>query len=70
MKSKFGVNTTLDALDEKQRVQGSIFDLRVLTDISLSKAKICHCLMIEKVANRIDELEKPHLKLVVMHDFM
>ena len=39
-------------------------------DRSLSKAKIhCH-LMIEKVANRIDELEKPHLKLVVMHDFM
>ena len=26
--------------------------------------------MIEKVVNRINELEKPHLKLVVMHDFM
>ena len=39
-------------------------------DGSPSKAKICHCLMIEKVVNRIDELEKPHLKLVVMHDFM
>ena len=39
-------------------------------DGSPSKAKIhCH-LMIEKVANRINELEKPHLKLVVMHNFM
>ena len=26
--------------------------------------------MIEKVVNRIDELDQPHLKLVVMHDFM
>ena len=26
--------------------------------------------MIEKVVNRIDKLEKPHLKLAVMHDFM
>ena len=26
--------------------------------------------MIEKVVNRINELEKAHLKLVVMHDFM
>ena len=39
-------------------------------DGSLSKAKICPCLMKEKVVDRIDKLEKPHLKLVVMHDFM
>ena len=38
-------------------------------DGSLSKAKIHHCLMIEKVVDRIDKLERPHLKLVVMHDF-
>ena len=70
MKSKFGDYTTLDALAEQQRVQGGTLDLRMLMDGSLSKAKICHCLMIEKVADRIDELEKLHLKLVVMHDFM
>ena len=51
-------------------MQGGTFDLRVLTDRSLSKAKICQCLMIEKVVDRINELEKPHLKLVVMHNFM
>ena len=70
MKSKFGDYTTLDVLAEQQRVQGGTFDLRVLTDGSLSKAKICHCLLMEKVMDRIKELEKPHLKLVVMHDFM
>ena len=70
MKSKFGNYTTLDALAEQQRVQGGTFDPRVLMDRSLSKAKIHQCLMIEKVVNRINELEKPHLKLVVMHDFM
>ena len=26
--------------------------------------------MIEKVVDRINDLEKPHLKLVVMHNFM
>ena len=26
--------------------------------------------MIEKVVDHIDELDQPHLKLVVMHDFM
>ena len=26
--------------------------------------------MVEKVVNHIDELDQPHLKLVVMHDFM
>ena len=70
MKSKFGDYTTLDVLAEQRRVQGGTFDPRVLMDRSPSKAKIHHCLMIEKVVNRIDELEKPHLKLVVMHDFM
>ena len=43
---------------------------QVLMDGSLSKAKIHRHLMIEKVVNRINELEKLHLKLVVMHDFM
>ena len=70
MKSKFGNYATLDALAEQQRVQGGTFDLRVLTDGSLSKSKICQCLMIEKVVDRINELEKSHLKLVVMHNFM
>ena len=70
MKSKFEDYTTLDALAEQQRVQGGIFDPRVLMDGSPSKAKIqCH-LMMKKVMERIDDLEKPHLKLVVMHDFM
>ena len=46
------------------------FDPRLLTDESLSKPKICHHLMMEKVMDRIEELEKPHLKLVVMHNFM
>ena len=70
MKSKFGNYATLDALAEQWRVQGGTFNLRVWTDGSPSKAKIHHCLMLEKVVDRIDELEKPHLKLVVMHDFM
>ena len=70
VKSKFGNYATLDALAEQQRVQGGTFDLRVLMDGSLSKAKICHHLMIEKLVDRVNELEKPHLKLVVMHDFM
>ena len=26
--------------------------------------------MIEKVVEHIDELDQPHLKLIVMHDFM
>ena len=51
-------------------MQGGAFDPRVLTDGSLSKSKICQHLMIEKVVNRIKELEKPYLKLVVMHNFM
>ena len=70
MKSKFGDYTTLDALAEQQRVQGGTFDPRVLTDRSLSKAKIHWQLMIEKVVDHIDELDQPHLKLMVMHDFM
>ena len=39
-------------------------------DRSPSKSKIHRCLMIEKVVDRINELDKPHLKLMVMHDFM
>ena len=70
MKSKFGDYATLDTLAEQQRVQGGTFDPRVLTDGSPSKAKIRRQLMIEKVVNHIDELDQPHLKLVVMHDFM
>ena len=51
-------------------MQGGTFDPRVLTDGSPSKYKICRCLMIEKVVNQINELEQPHLKLMVMHNFM
>ena len=32
--------------------------------------KIHCCLMIEKVVDRIGELDEPHLKLVVIHDFI
>ena len=39
-------------------------------DGSLSKNKICRQLMMEKVVECIDELDQPHLKLIVMHDFM
>ena len=70
MKSKFGDYATLDALVEQQRVQGGTSDPRVLMDRSPSKSKIHRCLMIEKVVDRINELEEPHLKLVVMLDFM
>ena len=70
VKSKFGNYATLDALAEQQRVQGGTFDLRVLMDGSPSKAKIHHCLMLEKVVDRINELEKLHLKLVAMLNFM
>ena len=70
MESKFGNYTTLDALAKQQRVQGGTSDLRVLMDGSPSEAKIQHHLMMEKVMDRIKELEKPHLRLVVMHDFM
>ena len=51
-------------------MQGGTFDPRDLMDGSPSKAKICHHLMMEKVMDRIKELEKPHLKLVVMQNFM
>ena len=70
MKSKFGDYATLDALAEQQRVQVGTFDPRVLMDGSPSKAKICRWLMIEKVVDHIDELDQPHLKLMVMHNFM
>ena len=51
-------------------MQGGNFDPRVLTDGSPSRNKIRQKLMIEKVVERIDELNQPHLKLLVMHDFM
>ena len=70
MKSKFGDYATLDALAEQWRMQGGTFDPRVLTDRSPSKAKIRQWLMIEKVVDHINELDQPHLKLMVMHDFM
>ena len=70
MKSKFSDYATLYALAEQWRVQGGTFNLRLLTDRSPSKSKICHHLMMEKVMDRIEELEEPYLKLVVMHDFM
>ena len=70
MKSKFGDYGTLDALAEQHRVQGGSFNPQVLMDGSPSKTKIRRQLMIEKVVDRIDELEQPHLKLMVMHNFM
>ena len=51
-------------------MQGGTFDPRVLKDGSLSKAKIHQWLKIEKVVDYINELDQPHLKLMVMHDFM
>ena len=39
-------------------------------DGSPSKNKIHRRLMIEKVVECIDELNQPHLKLIIMHDFM
>ena len=70
VKSKFGDYATLDALAEQHRVQGGNFNPQVLMDGSPSKNKIRQQLMIEKVVDRIDKLDQPHLKLVVMHDFM
>ena len=70
MKLKFGNYAMLNVLADQWKAQGSTFDPRLLMDRSLSKAKICHCLMIEKVVDRIGELDEPHLKLVVMHDFI
>ena len=70
VKSKFGNYGTLNALAEQRRVQGGNFDPRVLTDGSPSRNKIRQRLMIEKVVECIDELDQPHLKLLVMHDFM
>ena len=70
MKSKFGNYGTLDTLAEQGRVQGGSFNPRVLMDGSPSKTKIHQRLMVEKVVDHIDELEQPHLKLMVMHDFM
>ena len=60
----------LDAFAEQCRVQGGNFDPQVLTDRSPSRNKIRRRLMIEKVVEHIDELNQPHLKLLVMHDFM
>ena len=51
-------------------MQGGNFDPRVLTDGSPSRNKIRQKLMIERVVKRIDELDQPHLKLLVIHDFM
>ena len=70
MKLKFGDYGTLDALAKQHRVQGGNFDPQVLMDGSLSKTKICRQLMIEKVVDHINKLDQPHLRLVVMHDFM
>ena len=39
-------------------------------DRSPSRNKIHQRLMIEKVVEHIGELDQPHLKLLVMHDFM
>ena len=70
VKSKFGNYAMLNALADQWKAQGGTLDPRLLMDGSLSKAKICQCLMIEKVVDRISELDEPYLKLVVMHDFI
>ena len=70
VKSKFGDYGTLNTLTEQRRVHGGNFDPQVLTDGSPSRNKIRQWLMIEKVVKHIDELDQPHLKLLVMHDFM
>ena len=70
VKLKFSDCGTLDALAEQCRVQGGNFDPRVLMDGSPSKTKIRQRLMIEKVVDCINELDQPHLKLMVMHNFM
>ena len=70
MESKFGDLTTLDALADQCRAQGGMFDPRLSTDGSPSKAKICQWLMAQKVMDRIVKLGEQHLKLVVMHDFL
>ena len=70
VKSKFGDYAMLNVLADQGKAQGGTFNPRLLMDGSLSKAKICHHLMIEKVVDRIGELDEPHLKLVVMHDFI
>ena len=70
MKLKFSDYAMLNALAGQWKAQGGMFDPRLLRAGSLSKAKICHCLMMEKVVDRIGELDEPHLKLLVMHDFI
>ena len=70
MKSKFGDYAMLNVLADQWKAQGGMLDPRLLMDRSPSKVKICGCLMIEKVVDRILELDEPHLKLVVMHDFI
>ena len=58
VKLKFGDYGTLDPLAEQHRVQGGNFDPQVLMDGSPSKNKIHRQLMIEKVVERIDELDQ------------
>ena len=70
VKFKLGNYTTLNALANQCKAQGGTFNPRLLMDRSPSKAKICHFLMIEKVVDRIGELNEPHLKLVIMHNFI
>ena len=70
MKLKFSDYAMLNVLADQWKAQGGMLDPRFLRDGSLSKAKICQCLMIEKVVNRTSELDELHLKLVVMHVFI
>ena len=70
VKTKFGDFATLNALTDQCSTQRGMLDLRLLMDRSPSKTKIHRWLMIQKVMDRIAELEEHHLKLVVMHDFL
>ena len=56
MKLKFGDYAMLNALADQHKAQGGMFNPRLLTDGSLSKAKICCCLMIEKVVTGLGNL--------------
>ena len=70
VKLKFSDYAILNVLADQRKAQGGTFNPRLLMDRSLSKAKIHYCLMIEKVVDRIGELDELHLKLVVMYDFI
>ena len=71
MKSKFGDYAMLNVLADQWKAQGVGSDPRLLMDGVPSKVKICWLLDDRKGGEQdASELEEPHLKLVVMHDFL